>query len=73
MHAYIESYHRLLEDKCLSMYEFESYTEAYRAVEEFVRRYNTRRLHSSLHYLSPVEFYRRHLETGLQPRRPVKV
>jgi len=73
MNAYIESYHRLLEDECLSMYEFESYAEAYQAVVEFVRRYNTCRLHSSLHYLSPVEFYRRHMETGLQPRHPVRV
>ncbi|WP_157935542.1 integrase core domain-containing protein [Kyrpidia spormannii] len=72
MNAYIESYHRLLEDGCLSMYEFESYTEAYRAVEAFIRRYNIRRLHSSLHYLSLAEFYGRHLETGLQPKRPVK-
>ncbi|WP_407635574.1 IS3 family transposase, partial [Effusibacillus pohliae] len=43
------------------------------AVEEFVRRYNNRRLHSSLHYLPPAEFHRRHLETGLQPKRPVRV
>jgi len=42
-------------------------------VEEFVRRYNTRRLHSSLHYLSPAEFLRRHLESGLQPKKLVKV
>ncbi|WP_420841083.1 integrase core domain-containing protein [Anaerosalibacter massiliensis] len=26
--AHIESFHRLLEDECLSKYEFESYTEA---------------------------------------------
>ncbi|QRF23535.1 transposase [Alicyclobacillus sp. TC] len=73
MNAYIESYHWLLEDESLSMYEFDSYAEAYKALEEFVRRYNTRRLHSSLHYLSPEEFHRRHLESGLQPRRPVRV
>ncbi|MFX4301500.1 transposase [Alicyclobacillus tolerans] len=73
MNAYIESYHRLLEDECLSMYEFETYAEAYQAVVEFVSRYNNRRLHSSLHYLSPAEFYCRHLETGLQPTRTVRV
>ncbi len=73
MNAYIESYHRLLEDECLSMYEFQTYAEAYQAVVEFVTRYNNRRLHSSLHYLPPSEFYRRHVETGLEPRRPVRV
>ncbi|WP_277997002.1 hypothetical protein [Neomoorella humiferrea] len=40
---------------------------------EFVSRYNNRRLHSSLHYLSPAKFYCRHIETGLQPRHPVRV
>lgn len=73
MNAYIESYHQLLENDCLTMYEFASYEDAYRAIVEFVRRYNTHRLHSSLHYLSPAEFYRRHLESGLQPKRSVKV
>ncbi|WP_259372347.1 IS3 family transposase [Neomoorella thermoacetica] len=73
MNAYIESYHRLLEDECLSMGEFGTYAEAYQAVVEFVSRYNNRRLHSSLHYLSPAKFYRRHIETGLQPRYPVRV
>lgn len=56
MNAYIESYHRLLEDECLSMGEFGTYAEAYQAVVEFVSRYNNRRLHSSLHYLSPAKF-----------------
>ncbi|SFV10238.1 integrase core domain-containing protein [Alicyclobacillus macrosporangiidus] len=73
MNAHIEAYHRLLQDECLSMYEFESYAEAYKAVVEFVDRYNNRRLHSSLHYLAPAEFYRRHIETGLEPKRPVRV
>ncbi|MCL6633982.1 MAG: IS3 family transposase [Alicyclobacillus herbarius] len=57
----------------MSMYEFQTYAGAYQAVVEFVTRYNNRRLHSSLHYLSPAEFYRRHIETGLEPRRPVRV
>ena len=30
--AHIEAFHRLLEDECLSRYEFKSYTEAYEAV-----------------------------------------
>lgn len=55
--AHIESYHRLLEDECLSRYEFKSYTEAYEAVSEFVQFYNKIRIHSAIGYLSPNEFY----------------
>lgn len=73
MNAHIESYHRLLEDECLSTHEFTSYAEAYEAVANYVQLYNTRRLHSSLHYLSPMEFHRQNQETGLQPKRLVKV
>ncbi|MCL6577536.1 MAG: IS3 family transposase [Kyrpidia sp.] len=73
MNAHIESYHRLLEDECLSIHGFISYAEAYEAVANYVQLYNTQRLHSSLHYLSPVEFHRQHQETGLQPKRLVKV
>ncbi|MBE3552624.1 MAG: transposase, partial [Kyrpidia tusciae] len=70
---FVLSYLRLLEDECLSIHEFTSYAEAYEAVANYVQLYNTRRLHSSLHYLSPVEFHRQHQETGLQPKRLVKV
>jgi transposase InsO family protein len=73
LNAHIESYHRLLEDECLAMQEFSTYVQAYQAVVEFVELYNTRRLHSSLHYLSPRDFHKQHLTTGLQPKRTVKV
>ena len=73
MNAHIESYHRLLEDECLAINEFATYAEGYQAVVEFVELYNTRRLHSSLHDLSPTEFYARHMTMGLQPKKAVKV
>jgi putative transposase len=45
-----------LEDECLKRYEFESYADAYTAVNEFVQFYNERRIHGSLYDLSPAQF-----------------
>jgi putative transposase len=73
MNAHIESFHRLLEDGCLSSEEFDTYGQAYEAVVDFMEFYNARRLHSSLHYMTPDEFYKKHLATGMEPRRNVKV
>ncbi|WP_404580134.1 integrase core domain-containing protein [Paenibacillus sp. RC254] len=36
MNAHIESFHRLLQDECLVRYDFETYSEAYEAVTEFI-------------------------------------
>ena len=55
--AHVESFHRILEDDCLKKYEFQSYAEAYEVVNEFMEFYNKRRIHSSLRFMSPNEFY----------------
>lgn len=55
--AHVESFHRILEDECLKINEFQSYAEAYRVVNEFMEFYNNRRIHSSLRFMSPNEFY----------------
>jgi len=55
--AHIESFHRILEEECLSVQEFSSYRQAYRAVAEFTEFYNKRRLHSSIYYMAPEEFH----------------
>jgi len=73
MNAHIESFHRVFEDDRLSKIEFENYAQAYECVDTFIRWYNSTRIHSSIHYLSPVEFYNAHLETGLQPKKPILV
>jgi putative transposase len=57
MNAYIESYHSILEDECLGITEFESYASAYKEVHEFVRRYNTKRIHSGAKYMPPSEYF----------------
>lgn len=64
--AHVESFHRILEDECFKINEFETYTEAYRIVNEFMIFYNERRLHSSLGYIPPKEFYNLHLGENLQ-------
>ena len=64
--AHVESFHRILEDECFKINEFETYTEAYRIVNEFMIFYNERRLHSSLGYITPKEFYNLHLGENLQ-------
>ncbi|WP_081007286.1 DDE-type integrase/transposase/recombinase [Aneurinibacillus migulanus] len=39
MNAHIESFHRILEEDCLSRYKFESYKQAYETVVEFMTFY----------------------------------
>lgn len=55
--AHIESFNAILENECLSRYEFQSYAEAYDTVSKFIKNYNTVRIHSSLKYHTPAEAY----------------
>ncbi|RIV16779.1 hypothetical protein D2Q93_16720 [Alicyclobacillaceae bacterium I2511] len=63
----------VFEDDQLSQMEFENYAQAYESVDNYMRWYNNTRIHSSIHYLTPVEFHRAHIETGLQPKKPILV
>jgi len=54
--AHIESFHSLLEAKCLQRHEFGSYQEAYEIVTNYIRFYNERRMHGSLYDLAPKQF-----------------
>jgi len=42
----VESFHRILEDECLKINEFQNYAETYKTVNEFMEFYNNRRMHS---------------------------
>jgi len=64
--AHIEAFNAILEDECLSRHEFRSYAEAYEAVSEFIKKYNTIRIHSSLKYRTPAEAYRLARQNMLQ-------
>ena len=53
LNAHIESFNAILEEECLSRYEFASYAEAYAIVADFIRFYNETRIHSATKYLPP--------------------
>jgi putative transposase len=72
MNAHIESFHRILQDDCLSRYDFGSYGEAYEAVTEFIQFYNERRIHSSIQDLAPADFYKQNLVLPI-PIKTVRV
>lgn len=59
--AHIESFHRIFQDECIGVYEFDSYKDAYIEVSRYMKRYNTNRIHSSLKYKTPNEFYTQNL------------
>jgi putative transposase len=55
--AHIESYHRYLQDECLAGKMFLTFDEAKNTIERYVDGYNTKRVHSSIDYRTPEEFY----------------
>ena len=55
--AHIESYHRYLQDECLTGKMFLTFEEADDVIERYVNGYNTRRVHSAIDYRTPEEFY----------------
>lgn len=56
MNAYIESFHSLMERDLLTKEEFETFEEAYAAIDRYMDFYNHRRMHSSLKRLPPLTF-----------------
>jgi putative transposase len=56
--AYIESFNGRLRDECLNANWFTSLSDARRKIETWRRDYNEQRPHSSLNYVSPIEFAR---------------
>ena len=69
--AMAESFFATLECELLDRRRFKSQSEAKLAVFEFIEGfYNPRRRHSSLGYLSPVEFERKHLHNTNDPDAP---
>lgn len=57
MNAYIESFHCILEDECYSRNEFNSFTEAYSVISEYMDYYNNLRRHGSIGYMPPAKYY----------------
>lgn len=65
--AHIEAFHSILEDECLSRYEFNSYTEAYITIIDWIDYYNNRRLHGSLRDVPPAEYHEACLSNTARP------
>lgn len=55
--AFIESYHRYLQDECLTGKMHMSLGHIVYDVNDFVSRYNNERIHSSIGYVPPHEYY----------------
>jgi putative transposase len=54
--AYIEAFHSILERECLRWHSFETFEQAFKEVDRFIRFYNTERLHGSLEDFPPTEY-----------------
>lgn len=52
----IEKFHRTAGEECLSKSSFISLEDARKQIADYIDFYNTRRLHSSLYYLTPEDF-----------------
>jgi putative transposase len=61
-----ESFNGRFRDECLSMEWFRSRTEAAAIIETWRQHYNAVRPHSSLGYLTPIEFRAKHMATNNQ-------
>lgn len=66
MNAHIESFHRILEDDCLSRYEFQTYEEVYQVVSEFMKFYNEVRMHGSIQDMAPMEFFEKNKHMAIK-------
>lgn len=60
MNVHIEAFHSILEEECYVVSEFTNFREAYEIVSQYIEYYNHRRIHGSLGYLTPAEYYELH-------------
>lgn len=66
--AHVERYHKTIGEK-IDAQDLEDFGQARTATTAIISDYNDRRLHSSLHYLRPIDYYRGNPETLLAERR----
>ena len=65
----IERFHRTVHQECLQKKSLINLEDARRQVAEFIEFYNTKRLHSSLYYLTPDDYVENRIEKRLDERR----
>ncbi len=64
----IERYHRTIQQECLSTNSLIDLEDARKQISEFVDFYNTKRLHSSLFYLTPEDFLMNRIDEKIDIR-----
>ncbi len=57
--AVAESFFKTIKYECLNQYQFDNYLQLYNCVEKYIYWYNTKRIHSALGYLTPIEMERK--------------
>jgi len=53
--AVAESFFKTIKYECLNRCRFDSYQQTYECINAYIKWYNTKRIHSSLGYLTPLE------------------
>lgn len=71
--AYIESFNGRFRDECLDLHWFTTIAEARRIIEAWRLDYNEQRPHSSLGYLTPVEFAALRAVSGTQAHAALRL
>ena len=64
----IERYHRTIHEECLATKSLIDLDDARKQVTQFIDYYNTKRLHSSLFYLTPDDFLNDRITEKLEAR-----
>lgn len=67
MNAYIEAYHSILEDDFMQHMIFESFEDAVAKLDRYVKYYNKVRIHGSLGYLTPEQYYNQYNQGTSKP------
>ncbi len=64
----IEKFHSTINQECLTRYSFIDLDDAKKQIQKFIDFYNTKRLHSSLFYLTPEDFLFNRVDKRLKQR-----
>ena len=65
----IERYHRSISQECLKVNSLLDYEDAKKQVAKYVEYYNSERLHSALHYLTPEDFLLGRIDQRIAERK----